>query len=77
MKTFDFADTGGLFDHFEVNPEPFWPRIVWLVAGSGRGTFVLIACIVLIPPVRDAFAITAMFSGGGFVDRPYSRTEHR
>jgi hypothetical protein len=75
MKTLDFADTGGLFDHFEVNHEPFWPRIVWLVAGSGAWHFVLIACIVLIPPVRDAFAITAMFSGAGLVDRPYSRSE--
>lgn len=75
MKTFDFTDTGGLFDHFEVNREPFWPRIVWLVAGSGAWHFVLIACIVLIPPVRDAFAITAMFSGAGFVDRPYSRSD--
>jgi hypothetical protein len=75
MKTFDFTDTGGLFDHFEVNREPFWPRIVWLVAGSGAWHFVLIALIVLIPPVRDAFAITALFSGAGFVDRPYSRTE--
>ena len=75
MKTFDFADTGGLFDHFEVNREPFWPRIVWLVAGSGAWHLVLIALIVLIPPVRDAFAITALFSGAGFVDRPYTRTE--
>ena len=75
MKTFDFADTGGLFDHFEVNREPFWPRIVWLVAGSGAWHFVVIACIVLIPPVRDAFAITALFSGAGFVDRPYTRSE--
>lgn len=75
MKTLDFIDTGGLFDHFEVNREPFWPRIVWLVAGSGAWHFVLITCIVMIPPVRDAFAITAMFSGAGFVDRPYSRTE--
>jgi hypothetical protein len=75
MKTFDFIDTGGLFDHFEVNREPFWPRIVWLVAGSGAWHFVLIVCIVMIPPVRDAFAITALFSGAGFVDRPYSRSE--
>lgn len=75
MKTFDFADTGGLFDHYEVNREPFWPRIVWLVAGSGAWHVVLLACIVLIPPVRDAFAITALFSGAGFVDRPYSRSE--
>jgi hypothetical protein len=75
MRTFDFTDTGGLFDHFEVNREPFWPRIVWLVAGSGAWHFVLIVCIVMIPPVRDAFAITAMFSGAGFVDRAYSRSE--
>lgn len=75
MKTFDFADAGGLFDHFEVNREPFWPRVAWLVAGSGAWHLVLIACIVLIPPVRDAFAITAMFSGAGFVDRPYTHTE--
>jgi hypothetical protein len=75
MKTLEFIDTGGLFDHFEVNREPFWPRIVWLVAGSGAWHLVLIACIVLIPPVRDAFAITALFAGAGFVDRPYSRTE--
>jgi len=75
MRTLEFIDTGGLFDHFEVNREPFWPRIVWLVAGSGAWHLVLIACIVLIPPVRDAFAITALFSGAGFVDRPYSRSE--
>jgi len=75
MKTFDFADTGGLFDHFEVNREPFWPKVAWLIAGSGAWHLVLIACIVLIPPVRDAFAIAVIFSGAGFVDRPYNRTE--
>src|ERR1043166_2776612 len=72
---FNFAETGGLFDHFEVNREPFWPKMTWLVAGSGVWHLVLLALILLIPPVRDAFAITAMFSGVGFVDRPYSHTE--
>jgi hypothetical protein len=71
----NFADTGGLFDHFEVNREPFWPRIVWLVAGSGAWHLVILALIMMIPPVRDAFSITAMFRGAGFVDRPYTRTE--
>ncbi len=71
----NFADTGGLFDHFEVNREPFWPRIVWLVAGSGAWHLVILALIIMIPPVRDAFSITAMFRDAGFVDRPYSRTE--
>jgi hypothetical protein len=70
----NFADTGGLFDHFEVNREPFWPRIVWLVAGSGAWHLVILALIMMIPPVRDAFSITAMFRDAGFVDRPYSRT---
>ena len=71
----NFADTGGLFDHFEVNREPFWPRIVWLVAGSGAWHLVILALIIMIPPVRDAFSITAMFRDASFVDRPYSHTD--
>jgi len=71
----NFADTGGLFDHFEVNREPFWPKMSWLVAGSGVWHLVVIALIVLIPPVRDAFSITAMFRDAGFVDRPYTHTD--
>jgi len=75
MKTFDFTETDGLFDHFEVNREPFWPRILWLVAGSGAWHVVVIVCVILIPPLRDAFSLTALFRGAGFVDRPYSRTQ--
>jgi len=75
MKTFDFAETGGLFDHFEVNADPFWPKILWLVAGSGAWHLVVIALVIAIPPVRDAFSITALFSGAGFIDRPYKHTE--
>jgi len=71
----DFRETGGLFDKFEVNREPFWPRISWLVAGSGVWHLVLLACIILIPPLRNAFNIVVLFSGGGFVDRPYNKTE--
>jgi hypothetical protein len=71
----NFADTGGLFDHFEVNREPFWPRIIWLIAGSGVWHLALLACIVLIPPVRDALSIAVIFSGADFVDRPYKKTQ--
>jgi len=71
----DFTETDGLFDNFEVNREPFWPRISWLIAGSGAWHLVLLACIILIPPVRNALNIAVMFSGGGFVDRPYNKTE--
>ena len=75
MKTLDFADTGGLFDHYEVNRESFWPQLSWLLGGSAVWHIVLITMIVMIPPLRDAFHITALFSGAGFVDRPYNRTE--
>lgn len=71
----NFADTGGLFDHFEVNREPFWPRVMWLIAGSGAWHLVLVALIILVPPVRDALSIAAIFSGADFVDRPYKHTE--
>jgi hypothetical protein len=71
----DFRDTDGLFENFEVNREPFWPRISWLIAGSGAWHLVLLACVILIPPVRNALNLAVMFSGGGFVDRPYNQTE--
>jgi hypothetical protein len=71
----EFRDTGGLFDHFEVNREPFWPRISWLLAGSGAWHLVLAACIILVPPLRNAFNIVVLVSGGGFVDRAYQKTE--
>ena len=75
MKTFDFGDTGGLFDHFEVNREPFWPQLSWLIGGSVAWHIVLIVCIVMIPPVRRALNITALIAHTDFVDRPYNRTE--
>jgi hypothetical protein len=71
----DFTETDGLFDNFEINREPFWPRISWLIAGSGAWHAVLIAFIILVPPVRDALSIAALFSGAGFVDRPYKKTQ--
>ena len=71
----DFTETDGLFDNFEVNREPFWPRISWLIAGSGAWHAVLIVFIILVPPVRDALSIAALFSGAGFVDRAYNKTQ--
>src|SRR5713101_7321604 len=71
----DLYKTSGLFENFEVNPEPFWPRIVRLLGGSVALHLLLIACVVFIPPVRDALSIAAMFSGAGFVDRAYNKTK--
>jgi hypothetical protein len=71
----DFTDRDGLFENFEVNREPFWPRISWLIAGSGVWHLVLLALVIMIPPLRNAFNLTVLFSSGGFVDRAYNKTE--
>jgi hypothetical protein len=70
----DFTDKDGLFGKYEVNREPFWPRISWLIAGSGAWHLVLVACIILIPPVREALSLAALFQGAGFVDKAYNKT---
>jgi hypothetical protein len=71
---FDFKEKLGLFDDFEVNRQPFWPRVKWLLAGSLAWHALIVTCIMLIPPVRDALSIAFIFSGGRIVDRPYSKT---
>lgn len=70
----EFKEKLGVFDDFEVNHQPFWPRIGKLLAGSVVFHGILVACVVLIPPVREALSIAAMFSDAGFVDRDYTKT---
>ncbi|HEY6046535.1 MAG TPA: hypothetical protein VIU65_08030, partial [Pyrinomonadaceae bacterium] len=70
-----FEDTSGIFENFEVNATPFWPRVSRLIGGSIVLHLILVACVVFIPPVRDALSIAAMFSDVGFVDRAYNKTE--
>jgi hypothetical protein len=72
---FQFHDTGGLFENFEVNAEPFWPAVSKLLGGSAVFHLILIACVIFIPPVRDALSIAMIFSGGSIVDRPYTKTQ--
>jgi len=67
--------TTGLFDHYEVNSDPFWPKISKLLGGSVIFHALLILTIALIPPVRDALSLALIFSGGGIVDRPYTKTQ--
>ena len=74
-KMLDLRETDGLFEHFEVNREPFWPKISRLLGGSVVLHVVLAAGIILIPPVRDALSVAVMFRGAGFVDRPYTKTQ--
>src|SRR5260221_11226797 len=74
-KMLGLTETDGLFEHFEVNREPFWPIISRLLGGSIILHAILAAGIILIPPVRDALSIAVMFRGAGFVDRPNTKTQ--
>jgi hypothetical protein len=70
-----FQDTSGLFEKFEVNAQPFWPKISRLLGASVIFHLIVVAAVVFIPAVRDALSLTVMFAGAGFVDRPYSKTQ--
>jgi hypothetical protein len=70
-----FQDTSGLFEKFEVNAQPFWPKILRLLGASLIFHMILVAAVVFIPPVRDALSLAVMFSDAGFVDRPYNKTQ--
>lgn len=72
---FQFTNTAGLFENFEVNREPFWPRVRWLLAGSIAWHLFAIFVIVMVPQVRDTLAIAAIFSDSSIVDRPYTKTD--
>jgi len=70
-----FSSTAELFESFEVNREPFWPRVRWLLAGSIVWHLFAIFVIVMVPQVRNTLAIATIFSDSSIVDRPYDKTE--
>ncbi|MGZ5438179.1 MAG: hypothetical protein ACXWID_17725 [Pyrinomonadaceae bacterium] len=70
-----FSSTAGLFESFEVNREPFWPRVRWLLVGSIVWHLFALFVIVMVPQVRDTLAIATIFSDSSIVDRPYTKTE--
>jgi hypothetical protein len=64
-----------LFKNFEVNREARWPVVLRLLGGSVALHLALIACVVYIPPIRDALNIAALVAGSGYVDKAYARTK--
>jgi hypothetical protein len=60
----NFADTGGLFDHFEVNKRAVLAEADVALGGSAAWHLVPVACVLLIPPVRDALSVAALFRRG-------------
>ena len=63
-----------LFENFEVNREPIWPRMFRLIGASALLHAVVAACVIFIPPVRDALSVAELFKDTGVVDRPYRKT---
>ena len=64
-----------LFARFEVNRDPRWPVLLRLLAGSLVFHLTALAAVIYIPPVREAFNITALLAETSFVDKPYQKTE--
>lgn len=63
-----------LFEQFEVNHSPFWPRIGRLVGASLGLHLGLLALMIYVPAFREALNIAFLFSGADFVSRDYNRT---
>lgn len=63
-----------LFKDFEVNWEQRQPIVLRLLGGSVLVHFLLIACLLYVPGLRDAFNIAGLLSNTKFVDKDYQRT---
>jgi hypothetical protein len=64
-----------LFENAEVNREPRWQILSKLAVGSLALHAALLAGLIYVPAVRDAFNIAALFSDTGYVDKAYTKTE--
>ena len=70
----EVKEMASLFADFEVNHQPFWPRIGRLVGLSLGVHTIALAVILYVPAFRDALNIAYLFSGAEFVSRDYNRT---
>jgi hypothetical protein len=68
------AKMASLFEKFEVNSKPFWPKLGRLVAVSLALHATVLAAVVYVPAFREALNIAFLFSGAEFVSRDYNRT---
>ena len=64
-----------LFTNFEINRNPHWPILLRLVGISLIFHLTLLASVIYLPTMRDAFNIAALLGNTGYVDKPYSKTE--
>ncbi|MGH9962029.1 MAG: hypothetical protein ACREBC_33690, partial [Pyrinomonadaceae bacterium] len=64
-----------LFADSQIYREPRWPILSKLTGASLVLHAVLLASLVYVPGLRDAFNIAALLSNTDYVDRAYSKTE--
>lgn len=64
-----------IFANVEVNRELRWPVISKLLAGSLAAHLLILACVIYIPGVRNAFNLASLIADTRFVDKDYNRTE--
>ncbi len=64
-----------LFADSQINREPRWPILSKLTGASLVLHAALLASLVYVPGLRDAFNIAALLSNTGYVDQAYSKTE--
>jgi hypothetical protein len=64
-----------LFADSQINRKPRWPILSILTGASLLLHVALLASVVYVPGLRDAFNIAALLSNTGYVDQDYSKTE--
>ena len=64
-----------LFADSQINREPRWPFLSILTGASLVVHAALLAGLMYVPGLRDAFNIAALLSNTGYVDEGYSKTE--
>ncbi|HEX8177448.1 MAG TPA: hypothetical protein VF543_20330 [Pyrinomonadaceae bacterium] len=63
-----------LFQNFEIHKSPWWERVWRVAAGSVVLHILLLAVVIYVPSVREAFNIASVFSGAKYVDEDYKKT---
>ncbi|HEV2707331.1 MAG TPA: hypothetical protein VGV59_15530 [Pyrinomonadaceae bacterium] len=66
-----------LFDDFEINRKPRWPRLVRALAASLILHGLMVAFVAFAPTVRAAFVLMGMASEADYVDEDYTLGEIR
>ncbi|MGH9905518.1 MAG: hypothetical protein ACRD8U_08050 [Pyrinomonadaceae bacterium] len=64
-----------LFENTIINQDPRWPILLKLAAGSVVFHATVLALLLYVPGVRDAFNIASLLANTSYVDRAYDKTE--